>query len=183
MRRSHAQEALNKTIYVKGTNIQDHVKLFHTRKAAVDNMSASGMSDKAWRGIIIRSIPPSAKWLPVIPSLYAMRSSADITSTLFAHGIILGRDDPGQKSTNPLNSALVARTTEGCKNPNCKAKKRSTHTTADCYWPGGGKEGQFPPGFGQRSKAATASINSTTENVEHFALSVLIPNTPDNQGS
>src|SRR5271168_5411954 len=107
MRRSHAQEALNKTIYVEGTNIQDHVKLFHTRKAAVDNMSASGMSDEAWRGIIIQSTPPSAKWLPVIPFLYAMRTSADITSTLFAHGMILGRDNPGQKSANPSNSALV----------------------------------------------------------------------------
>src|SRR5271168_4518931 len=107
MRRSHAQEAFNKTIYVEGTNIQEHVKLFHTRKAAVDNMSASGMSDEAWRGIIIQSTPPSAKWLPVIPFLYAMRTSADITSTLFAHGMILGRDNPGQKSANPSNSALV----------------------------------------------------------------------------
>jgi hypothetical protein len=53
MHRSHAQEALNKTIYVEGMNIQDHVKLLHTRKAAVDNISTSGMSDEAWRGIII----------------------------------------------------------------------------------------------------------------------------------
>src|ERR1700678_3694722 len=37
MRRSHAQEALNKTTYNEGTNIQEHVKLLRTRKAAVDN--------------------------------------------------------------------------------------------------------------------------------------------------
>ena len=27
MRRSHAQEALNKTMYIEGTNIQEHIKV------------------------------------------------------------------------------------------------------------------------------------------------------------
>ena len=35
MCRSHAQEALNKTVYVKGTGIQDHIKLLWTWKAMV----------------------------------------------------------------------------------------------------------------------------------------------------
>jgi hypothetical protein len=48
MRRSHAQEALNKTTYDKGTDIHEHVKLLQTRKAAVDNLDASIMSDKTW---------------------------------------------------------------------------------------------------------------------------------------
>jgi hypothetical protein len=43
MRRSHAQEALNRTVYVEGTEIQEHVKLLRTRKAAVDNLSDSPM--------------------------------------------------------------------------------------------------------------------------------------------
>src|SRR5271156_2237985 len=92
MRRSHAQEALNRTVYVEGTDIQEHVKILHTRKVAIDNLSSSPMNDETWRGVIIRSIPPTPKWLPVIPSLYALSSSADIVSTLFAHGMIIGRD-------------------------------------------------------------------------------------------
>ena len=153
MRRSHAQEALNWTVYTEGTSIQDHIKLLRTRKVAVDNLSTSAMSDETWRGIIIRSIPPTPKWLPVIPSLYAMSSSADIISTLFAHGMIVGRDVNARGSTmaNSSNMALAAQTTGACINPNCKAKKQSTHTIANCYWPGGGKEGQFPPNFGQRN--------------------------------
>jgi gag-polypeptide of LTR copia-type len=63
MRRSHAQEALNKTTYTEGNNIQEHIKLLQTRKAAVDNLGTSVMSDEAWQGIIIRSIPPTTKWL------------------------------------------------------------------------------------------------------------------------
>ena len=84
MCRSHAQEALNKTVYVKGIGIQDHIKLLQTWKAMVNNLSTAVMTDETWRGILIWSIPPTLKWLPVIPSLYAMQSSADLISTLFA---------------------------------------------------------------------------------------------------
>lgn len=66
MRRSHAQEALNRTTYVEGTDIREHIKSLCTRKAAVDNLTTPPMTDKTWRGIIIRSIPPTNKWLPVI---------------------------------------------------------------------------------------------------------------------
>ena len=76
MRRSHAQEALNRTMYVEGSDIQEHVKTLRMRKAAVDNLTTTPMTDETWRGIIIRSIPPTMKWLPVIPSLYGLSSSA-----------------------------------------------------------------------------------------------------------
>jgi hypothetical protein len=157
MRRSHAQELLNQTVYSEGANIQDHIKLLRTRRAAVDNLSTTTMSDETWRGIIIRSVPTTARWLPVIPSLYSMTSSADIISTLLAHGMILERGNQSKPTPGSTNTVLAARATEGCTNPNCKAKKRSTHTTTNCYWPGGGKEGQFPPNFGQRARANAAT--------------------------
>src|SRR6202522_1973792 len=173
----YAQEALNKTTYDEGTDIQEHIKLLRTRKAAVDNLDASVMSDEAWRGVIIRSIPPTARWLSIIPSLCAMASSADIISTLLAYVMIIGRNT--KTSASSLNTVLVARTIgKGCSNPNCKAKKRSTHTTADCYWPGGGKEGQFPANFGQRNRANTIISGPTTSRPEHFVLSAIIPNSP-----
>ena len=194
MHHSHAQEALNQTLYVEGTDIQDHIKLLHTRKAAIDNLSTSKMTDETWKGILIWSIPPTSKWLPVIPSLCSMSSPADIVLTLFAHGIILGRD-PANKTSTLLNTALAAHTHshEGsrkwCTNPLCKAKKQSTHNTEDCYWPGGGKEGQFPPNFGQRSKANVASSVSTPaattsppKKVKHFALSAQITDIPGISG-
>jgi hypothetical protein len=139
--------------------------------------------------------------LLMIPSLYTMVSSADIVSTLFAHGMILSRDTSGKPATtsNSSNTALAARTNEGCTNPNCKAKKRSTHTFPDCYWPGSGKEGQFPPNFGQRSNANIAMPNTTaatsntttvtpstttgqTQQCQHFVLSARIPKTPGQTG-
>ena len=144
MRWSHAQEALNKMTFTEGTKIQDHIELLHSRRAVLNNLSMSVMNDETWRGVIICSIPPMLKWLPVIPFLYAMTLSANIISTLFTHRMIIGRGIPTKVTTNvsPLNTVLAARTTKSCMNPNCKAKKRSTHMTANCYWPGGGKEGQ-----------------------------------------
>ncbi len=151
MRRSHAQEALNRTVYIEDSDIQEHLKLLRTRKAGVDNLSTTGMTDETWKGIVIRSIPTTAKWLPVIPSLYAMTSTADIFSTLVAHGMILDRGIRSKPTSGSSNTALAVRTVDECTNPNCKAKKKSTHSTSNCYWPGGGKEGQFPPNFGQRT--------------------------------
>ena len=148
------------------------------------------MSDETWRGVIIQSIPSTPKWLPAIPSLYTMTSSADITSTLFAHGMIIGRDTRITTSTSS-STALAVWTTEGCTNPNCKDKKCSTHTTANCYWPGGGKEGQFPPNFGQKNRvnvatatnATTTAATTTTSNPsEHFVLLAQISDTSGESG-
>ena len=50
MRRSHAQEALNRTEFVEGSDIQDHIKLLRTRKVAVDNLSTEALSDEACSG-------------------------------------------------------------------------------------------------------------------------------------
>src|SRR6266542_1334779 len=113
------------------------------------------------------------KWLPVIPSLYSMTSTADIFSILIAHGMILNRGLQNKPSSGLSNTTLVAKITDACTNPNCKAKKHSTHSTANCYWPGGGKEGQFPPNFGQRSKANLART-TYTDLPEHFVLSCVV---------
>ena len=179
MQRSHAQEALNWTTYMEGSDIQEHIKLLRTCKAGIDNWSTSTMPDETWKGIIIQSIPPTVKWLPVIPSLYAMTSPADIFSTLIAHGMILERGMQGKPTSGSSTTALAARP-EACTNPNCKAKKQSTHTFANCYWPGGGKEGQFPPNFSQRTRANIISSNHNA--MEHFVLSARVTDIPRNLG-
>ena len=116
-------------LYDEGTEIQDHIKLLWTWKAVVNNLSTSTMSDETWRGIIIQSIPPTPKWLPVISSLYAMTSLADIILT---HRMITGGVTTNNNSSSTV---LAAQTTEGCTNPKCKVKKCSMHMTANCYWP------------------------------------------------
>ena len=54
--------------------------------------------------------------------------------------------------------------------------------TANCYWPRGGKEGQFPPNFGQKNQANIVTSGSTVSQPEHFVLSALIPDTASQSG-
>ena len=180
MRRSHVQEALNHTVYTEDSDIQEHIKLLRTCKAAVDNLSSIAMTEETWKGIVIRSILPTPRWLPVIPSLYAMKTTADVFSTLLVHGMVLDRGSRNKPTSGTSNTALVANSVNACTNPNCKAKKWSTHSTANCYWPGGGKEGQFPPNFGQRTKASVAHGNPNP--VEHFVLSATVNRTTEGSG-
>ena len=147
MRWSHAHEALNRTKFVEGGDIQEHLKVLRARKATLNNLSSSVMSDETWRGIIIRSIPPTAKWLPVIPSLYSMTTSANIILTLINHGIVLDRGSPPKGASNTSRTALTTRTTEGCTNPNCKARKKSSHTTAKLLLAWRGQRGTISPKF------------------------------------
>ena len=181
MWRLHAQEALNRMTYIEGMEIQEHIKLLWTQKATIDNLSTFLMGDETWRGVIIWSILPTAKWLPVIPSLYTMSSFADIVLTLLAHSMIIGRDPNNRatRNTNCSDAALIVKMNKGCMNPNCKAKKQSTHTTNNCYWPGGGKEGQFPPNFGQRG---WANVASSTPATKHFFLSACTLDAPGRSG-
>ena len=99
----------------------------------MDNLSMKAMEDETWWGIIIHSIPPTAKWLPVIPSLYTMISSTNLVSTLLAHG--MERGIIGKPISGSSNTALVIKTSDFCANPNCKAKKRSTHMTVTILSP------------------------------------------------
>ena len=46
-----------------------------------------------------------------------------------------------------------------CTNQNCRCHG---HIIANCFWHGGGKEGQFPLGFGQRGGAHNSTPQSTT---------------------
>ncbi len=44
---------------------------------------------------------------------------------------------------------------------NCKCRG---HFARDCYWPGGGKEGQFPPNFSKRGRGG-GGLNTSNSNI------------------
>jgi hypothetical protein len=53
---------------------------------------------------------------------------------------------------------------------------------ANCYWPGGGKEGQFLLNFGQRNRVNITTSTGGNKIVKHFVLSACIADTPGNTG-
>ena len=67
------------------------------------------------------------------------------------------------KHHNPIAALQVNKPTQKdqnqliCVNPNCR---HWGHTIEVCYWPGSGKEGQFPPGFGKREDFKHSTANT-----------------------
>lgn len=57
-----------------------------------------------------------------------------------------------------------------CSNPGCKACDKTKHTSDNCYWPGGGKEGQFPPNFSHQRRANHAAAPAPANMTCHFVL-------------
>ncbi|KAK0430180.1 uncharacterized protein EV420DRAFT_1229635, partial [Desarmillaria tabescens] len=98
-------------------------------------------------------------------------SSTDIISHLQTHAATLRVVGKGPTQSQ----ALAARSsTIGCSNPGCKARDKSKHTAQNCYWPGGGKEGQFPPNFGRQRRANHVTVNTSANTPRHFVLAARV---------
>ena len=112
----------------------------------------SKITDEDFKDIIISSL--SESWSSVTAPLY----DPGMTSVdAMAHLQIWHTKSHRNQLTNNTQSTLALQTSVPKQesrsqliyiNPNCH---RHGHTIEMCYWPGGGKEGQFPPGFSKRS--------------------------------
>lgn len=185
------------------TDGQDFVEFISRIRTKWSNATALGanIDDKAFRTIILNSLPRS--WDPIVATLYTTKSSRDAINQLMAHWARISRDrvtNP-QTTTSALQTTTPSRNRERqrnqsplqCNNPNCG---RRGHTIENCYWPGGGKAGQFPAGFGRRGgmrntnstgQNTTANATTTTESSSTeiepkvFALATIttLPDDPD----
>jgi len=101
----------------------------------------------------------------VVAGLYGNMNSAETISQLQSWYARISQNRPpkiGQNSmalytTTPkqrTNSQLI------CTNPNCRHRG---HIIEVCYWPGGGKENQFPLGFGKRGGARGTTVGTRQE--------------------
>lgn len=121
------------------------------------------------------SLPES--WNAVVTSMYATKTSVNFVAGLTIHWERLKMQKAAtgesttalQANTKPQRPKLV------CINPNCK---RTGHSIKNCYWRGGGKEGQFPPNFHNRQSALTTIPRTTTtptQNITSTANMVSVP--------
>ncbi|KAJ6627302.1 hypothetical protein B0H10DRAFT_2210677 [Mycena sp. CBHHK59/15] len=117
------------------------------------------------------------EWDNVVPVLHTFKTSVEIISFVTMHAERLNRNGTSSTS-NPTPQALPANTNFDacraarknlvCSNVQCSAPGKKGHVITDCYWPGGGKEGQWPAWWKGKKPAATLAANG----VETFAFSV-----------
>jgi hypothetical protein len=171
--RVYAQRELRSARLNDGDDFPMHLADLHTKHKRANAVGAK-IDDADFREIILASLPPS--WDNIISTLHTSPSSIDTIIRLEQHWSRVNRT--GRVSA-PGTSAIALKASmklanyqkKVCANPICG---RKGHTIEECYWKGGGKEGQFPPGFGQRGgatgSAAKAAANSSTPPIANAAV-------------
>lgn len=161
------------------SDCQDFVDFISRLRTKWSNATALGaqISDLSFRTIILNALPRS--WDPIVATLYTTQTSRDAINQLMTHWARISRD----RTTNPQTSTSALQTTTGnsgrnrqrgqnsnlhCSNTNCN---RRGHTIEDCYWPGGGKAGQFPASFGKRRGTTNVAASTTEQTSANSAAS------------
>lgn len=112
----------------------------------------------------------SEEWDNIIPVLYTFKTSSEVISFVTMHTKHLSNCVP-LSSANPTHALqrtptktdahCVAHKNLVCTNASCGAPGKKGHTIADCFWPDGGKEGQWPGWW--KGKWPTAAVANTVE--------------------
>ncbi|KAF7346029.1 Retrovirus-related pol polyprotein [Mycena sanguinolenta] len=118
-----------------------------------------------FRTIFINSLDEG--WRHVVPVLRTFPTSAEVIN------FILEEDESNNKSnpvipTTALNTNTAARDARRaarrnlvCTNPTCGAEGKRGHAIDECFWPGGGKAGQFPAWWRGKRPASNTTANMT----------------------
>lgn len=194
---ANAEMELRNMHYIDSDDFPSYIARIRVKWAQANALGAS-INDQSFKTILLNSLPRS--WDPVVASLYRTSSSIETISQLNVHWLRISRDritgTPSSTTVLQANTNARRRNQMQCTNINCG---RRGHTIETCYWPGGGKEGQFPPGFGKRGGARgsafgtrqgnarpQAAVNMSTAEPEDtetvFALMTNIPPFTDNTG-
>ena len=126
-------------------------------KWARANSLGSNIDDDDFENIFLTSLPPS--WSPIVAICLKEGSSTETISFLETWSYHFSPN----KHHNPVAALQINKSIQKdqnqliCINPN---SRRQGHTIEVCYWPGGGKEGQFLPGFGKRGGVRGSATNT-----------------------
>jgi hypothetical protein len=170
---------LRNILYADGEDFREFITGMRTKWADTTALGAP-INDKTFRTIILSALPSS--WDPIVSTLYTTQTSHDAINQLMTHWARISRDWPTNPHTS--TSALLAVTNKFgknrqhsqliCTNPNCK---HTGHTIEDCYWPGSGKPGQFPPSFGKHGGTrGTTNPNNSGQQSSANAVDASAPN-------
>ncbi|CAK5275188.1 unnamed protein product [Mycena citricolor] len=109
------------------------------------------------------------EWSPVIPLLYGMKASAEIIAFVIMHASrtasrVLAQSNSTQALAANLRDRKMRRAAHQnltCTNSQCGAQGKRGNTIADCFWPGGGKVGQWPSWWKGKRNGPAANIVDT----------------------
>jgi len=181
MARLAAEQDLKNTTYSERQDFSTHVSILRSKWAKANLLGAT-IDDEDFKMILLTSLP--ASWNPIIATCIKDGTSTEAISLLETWSLHFSP----KSSINPVAALQVTKPPRKdrnqlvCINPNCN---RQGHTIEMCYWRGGGKEGQFPLGFGKRGRFKGTAINTKQGgfNWEPTANAVEVANNEEPQTS
>lgn len=170
----NAEKRLRATEFSDGMDFLKHVEDLRVKWEAATERGAK-IDDGTFCTILIASLLES--WNAVIAGLYSMTQSKDVIAALTTHWdrVILQKQKAGISAT-----AMQAQSKQRlvCINPNCR---RNGHAIENCYWKRGGKEGQFPPNFRNRSKISRTPLSNSLATFQTTAPAANVANSSQTQ--
>ncbi|KAJ6479829.1 hypothetical protein C8R45DRAFT_1156024 [Mycena sanguinolenta] len=161
-----------------GTSRDDLDNLLSNIRNKGNNVRMMGgkADDKDMKNVLIRSLPADPRWLGLQGALFGAADLNDAFALIKALAINTGMPEHSITATTPtaLNTFAPKRK---CTNPGCKAVNKTSHTIENCYWPGGGKEGQFPANFG-RNRPQARQAGAAEDPPVHRVLMATAESTP-----
>ncbi|KIJ23037.1 hypothetical protein M422DRAFT_196412 [Sphaerobolus stellatus SS14] len=159
----NAERELRNVRLTDNDDFPTHIATLRT-KWSIANAAGANISDTSFRMIVLTSLPSS--WDSYITTLFDSKTSAEVVTRLNMYWMQVSRSKtPGANTT-----VFQTNTKPPRERPQCSNCKKRGHTIEVCYWKGGGKEGQFPPGFGKRGgesgNVQTASQGQNTKERE-----------------
>ncbi|KAF5366087.1 hypothetical protein D9757_012381 [Collybiopsis confluens] len=159
-------------------NVQNHITEMKGLRHKLNELGKN-LTDKDFQGHLIRSLPATTEWMGISGSLHR-QSLSNCIADIITNAITIN----GFRSRPKVHTGALATSsnspTRRCSNPQCKARNRTSHVITDCYWPGGGKEGQFPSNFGKRNGTPQSNITTISSSPgasiaysPHYALSAV----------
>jgi len=161
--RQNAEQELRNLAFSDGDDFQTHVTIMQNKLSQARALGAD-ITSKNFKTILLNSL--STSWDPVIASLY---KDIPVSETISQFQVWWLRINQNRPVNSPQAVTALQTTSHSprdqtqiiCTNPNCR---RCGHTIEVCYWPGEGKEGQFPPGFGHRGGTRGTATNTREGN-------------------
>jgi hypothetical protein len=146
--------------------LRTHIGILRAYAEQLDQVHNDKPSDTQIISRILSSLPSS--YSTIIKILDSHLSSTDIdyvVERLLAEESTQ-KDERRQLITSDMTQALYAsrcpaRSFIICENPICKTAGQTGHLKEDCFWPGGGKAGQWPDWWEKNKKSGEPTVELT----------------------
>jgi gag-polypeptide of LTR copia-type len=157
--------------------LRNHISTIRSYTEALDRLHSDKPSDTQIIARIFTSLPPSYSTIIKI-----LKKSDNANNLDYITECILAEETTQKSADNSMIcytgsvNALMAtlKLTLVCINPVCKAANRLGHVIENCFWPGGGKDGQWSEWWfksrGIPADSSTSAVTATLVSGDHFVL-------------